>query len=105
MHPVDVAPLFQRLQGVGHGGGRDVEQLGQVTLGEILAGAVQDGEQDGVPHLLQPPGGEPGVDGAAVTWGFRSEEQLRAAGAKNLFDTAEALGEYILQSAEGEEQA
>ena len=36
------------------------------------------------------------VDCAAVTWGFRSEEVLRAAGAEHLFDTAEALGDFVL---------
>ena len=37
-----------------------------------------------------------GVDCAAVTWGFRSEAELRQAGAVHLFDTAEALTDWIL---------
>lgn len=32
-----------------------------------------------------------------VTWGFRSREDLLAAGAEHLADTAEALAEYILR--------
>ena len=39
-----------------------------------------------------------GVDCAAVTWGFRSAEQLRAVGAKILFDSAEKLGDFISHS-------
>ncbi len=37
-----------------------------------------------------------GVDGAAVCWGFRTEDELRAAGAANLFHTPKQLGDYIL---------
>lgn len=37
-----------------------------------------------------------GVDGAAVCWGFRTEDELRAAGATNLFHTPKQLGDYIL---------
>ena len=37
-----------------------------------------------------------GIDCAAVTWGFRTREQLIAAGALRLFGTAEALGDYLL---------
>jgi len=36
------------------------------------------------------------VDCAAVTWGFRSEEELRQAGAVHLFDTAEQLTDWIV---------
>lgn len=36
------------------------------------------------------------IDCAAVTWGFRTEEELRAAGAMLLFDTPEALTAYVL---------
>ena len=32
-----------------------------------------------------------GVDGAAVCWGFRTEDELRAAGATNLFHTPKQL--------------
>ncbi len=37
-----------------------------------------------------------GVDGAAVLWGFRTREVLLSHGAKKLFPTADALGDYIL---------
>ena len=37
-----------------------------------------------------------GVDCAAVCWGFRTEDELRAAGATALFHTPEELGDYIL---------
>lgn len=39
-----------------------------------------------------------GLDCAAVTWGFRSEEELRQAGADKLFDTAEELKNWILNA-------
>ena len=38
-----------------------------------------------------------GIDCAAVTWGFRTGEQLRAAGAALLFDTPEALTDFVLE--------
>ena len=38
------------------------------------------------------------VDCAAVTWGFRSEEELRKAGAVYLFDTAQALRDWIVNA-------
>ena len=38
-----------------------------------------------------------GVDCAAVTWGFRDPEQLKAAGATMLFDTADALSRYLTE--------
>lgn len=37
-----------------------------------------------------------GLDGAFVTWGFRDREDLLRAGAEKLFDSADALTEYIL---------
>ena len=37
-----------------------------------------------------------GIACAAVSWGFRSREQLLAAGAELIFDRAEALGDYLL---------
>ena len=40
-----------------------------------------------------------GIDCAAVTWGFRTREQLITAGATRLFDTAETLGDYLLSMA------
>lgn len=39
-----------------------------------------------------------GIDCAAVTWGFRSEDELRAAGAVLLFDTPEELTDYVLRT-------
>ncbi|MCR5577184.1 MAG: HAD-IIIA family hydrolase [Oscillospiraceae bacterium] len=39
-----------------------------------------------------------GIDCAAVTWGFRSESELRAAGATFLFDTPEELTDFVLQT-------
>ena len=39
-----------------------------------------------------------GMDCASVLWGFRSREELEAAGAKLLFETPEALKEYILDT-------
>jgi phosphoglycolate phosphatase len=39
-----------------------------------------------------------GMDCASVLWGFRSREELEAAGAKLLFETPEELGEYILKT-------
>lgn len=36
------------------------------------------------------------VDCAAVTWGFRSAEELKAAGAVYLFDSAKELADWIL---------
>ena len=38
-----------------------------------------------------------GVDCAAVTWGFRDPEQLIAAGAVRLFDSADALCKYLTE--------
>lgn len=38
-----------------------------------------------------------GVDCAAVTWGFRDPDQLIAAGAERLFDTADALCAYLTE--------
>ena len=38
-----------------------------------------------------------GIDCAAVTWGFRTREQLVAAGASLLFDTPAELTSYILE--------
>ena len=38
-----------------------------------------------------------GVDCAAVTWGFRDPDQLVAAGAERLFDTADALCVYLTE--------
>ena len=38
-----------------------------------------------------------GVDCAAVTWGFRDPDQLVAAGAERLFDTADALCAYLTE--------
>ncbi len=37
-----------------------------------------------------------GMDCASVLWGFRSREELQAAGAKMLFETPQELEEYIL---------
>lgn len=37
-----------------------------------------------------------GIDCASVSWGFRSPEQLREAGASMLFDSPEQLGDWIL---------
>ena len=37
-----------------------------------------------------------GIDCACVTWGFRTRDQLRRAGATVIVDTPEALAEYIL---------
>ena len=39
-----------------------------------------------------------GMDCASVLWGFRSREELIAAGAKLLFDTPGELGAFILNS-------
>ena len=39
-----------------------------------------------------------GVDCAAVCWGFRTEDELRAAGATALFHTPGELGDYILDA-------
>lgn len=36
------------------------------------------------------------IDCAAVTWGFRTEEELRAAGARLIFDTPEELTAFVL---------
>ena len=38
-----------------------------------------------------------GVDCAAVTWGFRDPDQLTAAGAERLFDSADALCAYLTE--------
>ena len=38
-----------------------------------------------------------GLDCASVCWGFRSREQLTEAGAARIFDTPEALGDWILR--------
>ena len=38
-----------------------------------------------------------GVDCAAVTWGFRDPDQLIAAGAARLFDSADALCRYLTE--------
>lgn len=38
-----------------------------------------------------------GIDCVSVTWGFRTSEQLRAAGAEVLISTAEELGDWILR--------
>lgn len=38
-----------------------------------------------------------GLSGVIVTWGFRSREQLVAAGAKRFADTPEALSTYIFE--------
>lgn len=38
-----------------------------------------------------------GIDCAAVTWGFRSREQVIATGAENIFDTAEELCEFLMK--------
>ena len=38
-----------------------------------------------------------GVDCAAVTWGFRDPDQLIAAGAERLFDSADALCAYLTE--------
>lgn len=38
-----------------------------------------------------------GVDCAAVSWGFRSRAGLIAAGASHIFDSPEALGDYLLE--------
>lgn len=37
-----------------------------------------------------------GIDCACVTWGFRTQDQLRRAGATVIVDTTEELAEYIL---------
>lgn len=37
-----------------------------------------------------------GLDSAAVGWGFRTEEELKAAGAGRVFHSAEELGEWLL---------
>lgn len=37
-----------------------------------------------------------GVDCASVAWGFRDPDQLKNSGAQMLFDTAEALQDYLL---------
>lgn len=37
-----------------------------------------------------------GIDCAAVTWGFRTRECLKREGAGHIFDTAEALGDFLL---------
>lgn len=37
-----------------------------------------------------------GMDCAAVTWGFRTRERLEEEGAEHIFDTVEALGEFLL---------
>lgn len=39
-----------------------------------------------------------GMECAAVTWGFRSREQVLATGAVNVFDTVEQLTEFILNN-------
>ena len=39
-----------------------------------------------------------GIDCACVTWGFRTREQLKQAGASIIVDTPEALASYILPS-------
>ncbi len=39
-----------------------------------------------------------GIDCACVTWGFRTREQLRSAGATVIVDTPEALASYMLPS-------
>ena len=38
-----------------------------------------------------------GVDCASVCWGFRTEEQLRQAGASQLFHTAEELASFVME--------
>jgi phosphoglycolate phosphatase len=39
-----------------------------------------------------------GIDCACVTWGFRTREQLKKAGASIVVDTPESLASYILSS-------
>lgn len=39
-----------------------------------------------------------GVDCLSVLWGFRTEEELLAAGAVKLFDTPEALGAFLTEN-------
>ena len=39
-----------------------------------------------------------GMDCASVLWGFRSREELQAAGAKLFFETTEELKEYVLKT-------
>ncbi len=39
-----------------------------------------------------------GIDCASVSWGFRSVGELEAAGAERIFDSPEALRDWILQS-------
>ena len=39
-----------------------------------------------------------GMDCAAVTWGFRSKEQVIATGVENIFDTVEELTAFILEN-------
>lgn len=39
-----------------------------------------------------------GMDCASVLWGFRSREELEAAGAKLLFETPEELEEFVLKT-------
>lgn len=100
---------------------RNVQELCGAHFGKWISLAA--GEQEGIPRKPAPDGllrvmkemnvsaentlyvgdgdsdvvtaANAGVDCAAVTWGFRSEEQLRAAGAKNLFDSTEKLGDFI----------
>lgn len=38
-----------------------------------------------------------GTDCAAVTWGFRTAQQLKTLGAKHIFDSAEELGAFLLE--------
>ena len=42
-------------------------------------------------------GANAGVQTVCVTWGFRSEEELRNAGAENLINKAEELLKYLIQ--------
>ena len=39
-----------------------------------------------------------GIDCASVSWGFRSVGELEAAGAERIFDSPEALRDWILQN-------
>lgn len=60
-----------------------------VKLQECLY--IGDSEVDAVT------GANAGVQTVCVTWGFRSEEELRNAGAENLINKAEELLKYLIQ--------
>ena len=105
---------------------RTVKELAAIHFPDLLAAAIGENEAGGVRRKPWPDtllaaadvlGVKPeeclyvgdsevdvltaaraGMDCASVLWGFRSREELEAAGAKRLFETPEDLKEYLLET-------